>query len=111
MLKYFNNIIRISSPYKAAQKFKELKAKLLAMNPPQRDIQLDAITQVIEGSQRSSSISLFIRSPLPPPPKKFRPIKALKPSNPPQNLPEIPILIKNLPFLVKLKTALLPQTP
>ena len=43
---------------KAAQKIEELKKKLPAMNPTQRDIQLDAITRVIEGSGTVVDIKL-----------------------------------------------------
>ena len=43
---------------KAAQKIEDLKNKLLAMDPTQRDIQLDAITRVIEGSGTVVDINL-----------------------------------------------------
>ena len=43
---------------KAAQKIEEIKTKLLAMNPTPQDIQLDAITQVIEGSGTLFDIKL-----------------------------------------------------
>ena len=43
-------MVKSTPEEKAAQKIEELKTKLLAMNPTQRDIQLDAITRVIEGS-------------------------------------------------------------
>ena len=43
-------MVKSTPEEKAAQKIEELKTKLLAMNPTQGDIQLDAITRVIEGS-------------------------------------------------------------
>lgn len=50
--------IRSTAEDQAAQKIEVLKAKLLAMNPTQREIQLDAITRVIEGSGTVVNIKL-----------------------------------------------------
>ena len=172
-------MVKSTTEQKAAQKIEELKANLLAMNPTQRDIQLDTITQVIEGSgtvvdiklpkqaqqtqgrpkvatnrpkstttrrdpshfehvekkhqaeeqkeeQRKkqkkepekpkqiqpirkvpedipASVSSSSNPPPPPPPpaKKFSPIKAVKVSNPPWTLPEIPQLIQKLPSYIQ----------
>ena len=50
--------IRSTPEDKAAQKIEDLKTKLLAIDPTQRDIQLDAITRVIEGSGTVVDIKL-----------------------------------------------------
>ena len=51
-------MVKSTPEEKAAQKIEELKTKLLAMNPTQRDIQLDTITRVIEGSGTVVDIKL-----------------------------------------------------
>ncbi|KNZ61996.1 hypothetical protein VP01_1327g3 [Puccinia sorghi] len=48
-------VLKDSSPIRTTP---EVKEKILAMNPTQREIKLDAITQIIEGYGKVANIQL-----------------------------------------------------